>query len=968
MMASRTETFVPRVLPALALLLCLGLFAGTCSTGNPGTIFSPTDPGDGDGDGGGGGGPLEDGPSAAPIAGAVLQVGKPAFEASAPMDSATEVDIHAPVVLWFSESLRTDTVTAASLILRPKLNPEFPVTTTNSWLAGDRCLIMEPIGTLSPGVEFEVFATDAITDLEGERITLPRNGRLAKFTTSTSFGGQAPEVLGSFPPAGSVDIPNDASVILVFSKAMDFTGITDAVGLTNRTTLAPANYDLSADLEFRHAGDRVFEFPHLDDTDDLGADLRIHVGTSVTDAEFVPQPLAASFTADWTSLNFGRPQSIGFDAFAFGGFDPAVNLANQDVFPVRVDLPVSVAPSDGVTLLVHEEGESAFVQSVLPAGAGLVDFTLDLTDGTGGDLFNPSTNLILAGYVERNGRRSSVQVFRDEEGIASLVPHDLVRPLLFNYGPPVGQFGSQFVSDVPRFRPYGRASERVALVTSSFPPTVLEKTRTNPEPPASNFFVGPFFDPLVVTEGPLLFDITLTDIAGNPASSPSPGSVAFRGFIGATPLAGGGEDLRVVAFDRDSLFLLSGATMHIEDLGGGNEDSGSAGSDGSFTFAGRSGAQTITIQVPGYDSVSVVGFDATEISVPLPAASRTVANTAPLVSGLTSGILTVSSNLMAESNGEVDPDGQQDYDLENIFGTINTRLDRLGWFAGFHDVEDFDALDRYYRFYGVDGRILLEPSTGSTLVPPVMPMVESSNQIALTTDFIYPLRISSGAGYGALADSGALVGTVIPGLPGFIGLGAGSVDLTGGGVNGDAEVELSLHDLAVTEGASSTDVLLQVSVEDDSGNLGLARVSAPLAAAPADVFLTLPDVPVDGAWGSIADYPFTHAFTNTLGGAGGFFRLTVEDTAATPNRWHFWIASSVSAVDPLVMGFPTLKEDVASGVGIPPLEMAPGGSWVAFAEAFEMPVGFLEIGFFFSELERDTISWSRSAPGATLDF
>lgn len=967
-MASRTETLVPRVLPALALLLCLGLFAGTCSTGNPGTIFSPTDP---DGDGGGGGeeeGPLEDGPSAAPIAGAVLQDGKPAFEASAPGDQAVEVDIHAPVVLWFSESLRTDTVTASSLILRPRLNPEFPVTTTNTWLAGDRCLIMEPVGTLTPGIEFELIATNAITDLEGERLTLPKNGRLGRFTTSTSFAGQAPEVLGAFPPAGSVNIPNDAPVILVFSKAMDFTGITDAVSLTNRTTSTPGNYDRTADLEFRHAGDRVYEFPHLDDGDDLGADLRIHVDTGVTDAEFVPQPLASTYTADWSSLKFARPQSVGFDSFAFGGFDPAVNLTNQDVFPVRVDLPFSVAPSDGVTLLAHEDGESEFLQSVLPAGAGLVDFTLDLTDGAGGDLFNPITNLILASYVERNGRRSSVQVFRDDDGIASLVPHDLVRPLLFNYGPPVGQFGSQFVSDVPIFRPYGRASERVALVTSSFPPTVLEKTRTNPDPPTSNFFVGPFFDPLVVTEGPLPFDITLTDIAGNPASFASPGSVAFRGFVGALPLAGGGEDLRVVAFDRDGLFKLSGAMMHIEDLGGGNEDSASAGSDGALTFPDRSGPQTITIQVSGYDSVSVVGFNATEISVPIPAASRTVANSAPLVSGLTSGDLTVASNLMAESNGDVDPDGQQIYDLENIFGTINTRLDRLGWFAGFHDVKDFDALDRYYRFYGVDGRILLEPSSGATLVPPVLPMVESTNQIGLTTDFIYPLRISSGAGYGTLTESDALAGTVIPGLPGFVGLGAGSVDLTGGGVNGDAEVEISLHDLAVTEGASSTTVLLQVSVEDDSGNFGLARVSAPLAASPADVFLTLPDVPVDGAWGSTADYPFTHAFTNTLGGSGGFFRLTVEDTAATPNRWHLWIASSVSALDPLVVGFPTLKDAAGSAVGVPPLAIDPGGSWVAFVEAFEMPVGFLEVGFFFTELERDSTSWSRSAPGATLDF
>lgn len=967
MPVSLTKNILSRILPALSLLLCLGLFGGTCSTGNPGTVFGPTDPGDGD-DGDDGTSPREDGPSAAPVAGAFLADGHPRMDAVAPVDFAEGIDVHTPIVLWFSESIRPDTVTAASLILRPVATPQFPITTERTWLAGNRCLVLSPVTFLSPDTQFEIVATDGITDLEGERIKLATNGRLSRFTTSSSFAGQAPIVIGAFPPNASTGIPGDTPVIVAFSKAMDFTGITGAVSLTNSTDSAPGNFDLAAAGEFRHAGNRVFEFPHLDDADDIGATLVLNVDNSITDAEFVPQPLAAAFTSTWDTLAFGRPTSIGFDLASFGAFAPAVNLANQDAFPVQVVTPVAVQPTDVVHLLVHESNDSESIESTQAAGTGIIDFSLKLSDSEGAAVFGASSSLILAGYVERDGLRSSVQVLRDAEDLEVTVAHDLVRPLLFTYGPPAGQFGSQFVTDLPRFRPYGRGSEPIAQVDSSFPPTLFSKARTMPEPPASNFFVGPFFDPSVVTEGPLLFDITLTDEAGNPASFPSPGSVTFRGFLGMSTLPGLGGDLRVVAFDHDALYTIGGAIVHVEDFGGGNEDFGSTGSDGSFTFADRSGPQTITVQAFGFDSVSVVGFNTTEISVPMPGANPLIVSIAPQVSGLTSGVLDVTSNLFVDTDGNLDGDAVQNYNIENLFSIVTSRLNRLGWYAAFHNVEDFDAPNRYFRFFGVDARVLLEPSSTSAATSPVLPMVESTNQIATATNFIYPLRVSPGAGFGALTDSNALIGSTIPGVPGFVGLGIGSVDLSGGGVNGDAELELALHDLAVIEGASATEVILQVFAEDSSGNQGLARSAGTLAAAPADVFLTLPDVPTDGVWSSTADYPFAHSFTNTLIGSNGFYRLTVEDAAANPGRWHFWVAASVSAVDPLVLGLPSLRESPVDPIGTPPLEMAPGGSWSATVEAFEMPFGFLELAFFFTELERDAISWAKSAAGSSLDF
>ncbi|MCP4772344.1 MAG: hypothetical protein GY879_13140 [Planctomycetes bacterium] len=970
MLASRTSSIASRTLPAFALLITLGLFAGPCgSTGNPSTFLDPDNlGGSSGGEGGGGGGtpPLEDGPSAAPMAGAMLQDGPPSLAASAPASSATGIDPNAALALWFSESLRADTITNTSLLLRPVDNPLLGVSLTFTWLASDRCLVVEPVGTLLPDTLYEVVATTDITDLEGERIDMPRSGLLFRFRTSTSLAGISPQVLGSFPPAGSVNEPNDTPAIVVFSEPMDFTGLTGAVTFTNRTTTGAGDYDTAGDLEFRHVGNRVFEFPHLGDGNDLGVTMRLDVDTSITDAEFVPQFLAEAYRAEWDTLAFGRPSAIGFDDVDFAPFDPAVNLQNVDLLPVEVTTPVSVLSSDTITLMVHETNESDFVSASMIAGGGLAAFDLDLTGAFGAPVFSSSADLVLGGYVERDGLRSSVQTYRDGDGNEAVVAHDTVRPLLFSYGPPSGAFGSQFITDTPFFRPYGLASERIARIEASFPPGVGAQTRDVASPSTANFFIGPAFNPLVIAEGPLAFDITLTDKAGNAASSESPGVVEFRGFLSASPITGG--EVNVVAFDREGLYQVSGATVFIEDFGGGNEDSANTGSNGSVTFTGRSGAQTITIQAEGFHAVSLMGFDAGELSIPMIAKGRVTASLSPLITGLSTGVSSISSNLLTNNDGEPDADGLQTYDLENLFASgLDVRLNRPGWFAAFHDVADFPAANRYFRFVSLDSRVLVDPTSGSTVVTPEFDMVESTNQIAGTTNYIYPIQASGGTGLSLPPVSGnSLITTSIPGITGPCAVGAGAVDFSSGGINGAAELELTLFDTAVAEGASAASVQLQIHAIDSDGDQAKARATLTVEAAPAATPIALPDVPeVTAAWGG-ASYPFSRDFTDTLTGDQGYYRLTITDSAVESSSWHIWVAGSAGVGGSLTL--PTLKETTGGTVGTPPLDTSSGGNWTASMEAFSMSFGFIERGFFFSQLERDYEAWAQSADSPTLDF
>jgi len=968
MTAPRTLDRATRWLAGLALLVSMGLYAGTCSTGNPGTIFDPSsvnDGGNGDGDG-----PVlpprEAGPSAAPTDGSLLLAGKPTLTSTAPAEKATGVDPGAAIALWFSESIRPDTVNAVSLQLRPKGDAISAVPLTFELLAGDRCVVVLPSIPLTPGTTYDLVATDDLTDLEGERFKAPTNGRILRFTTDKDGVNLAPRVLGVFPPDGAGAVPNDTDVVVVFSKQMDFTGVTSAVTLQNATASTAASYDRSASASNRHAGDRVFTFPHTEDNLDLNASIELAIADTLTDAAFIPQALEASFAASFNTLGFARPATIGFDAAAFAPFTPAVNLENVDMFPVRVTLPVSVTAADTTTLLAHETGDSVLVSDSLPSGAGTVDFAMDFT-AQGDPVFTAGSDITLAAYVERNGRRTTVQVLRDSEGDETNVSHDTVRPVLFSYGPPSGQFGSRFVTDLAALRPYGRASEDIAQTSVKFPPTSAAVVRESPTPAGGSTFIGPAFLSGLPVEGPLPFEVSLTDVAGNEALIASPGTVVFRGFLGADNLAASGGNLRVIAFDRDGLQLLSGVKVYVQKFGGGNAASGFTGSDGAIEFTGRTGKQTVTLVVPGYETMTMVGFDSALMSLPMTAETAVAGSVSPVVSGVNSGIVTVGGNLLVESNTASDPDLLQEVDLDNLFSPgVSQRLQRPAWFVAFHELQTFPAADRYYRFVGFDSRSLLEPSTGASLVVPSLVMAESTNQVASATDYQYPLNVTPGASLGAVSDSSASVLSAVPGLIGLATVGAGAVDLSGGGTNGAVELELSLLDAAVLEGASASDLLLQVYAQDGDGDEAVARVAATVAVSPGATAVALPDIPVvAGAWTGAA-YPFTRPFTDALGGGPGLYRMTIEDDSTEGNRWQLWIAASSAGGGSLTL--PNLRESSGGPIGTPPLDQSPGVSWTASLEAFTLPVGFLERSFFFTSLEQISTAWARAVEGPALAF
>ncbi|MCH2112361.1 MAG: Ig-like domain-containing protein, partial [Planctomycetes bacterium] len=302
----------------LLSILCLPL----ACTENSGALFGGGGGSGGGGDpGGGGGGGNPPGPAAVPVDGSLKQDGEPVLEVVFPAMDATGVDVQAPLGLWFSESINLNTISTTSILLRV-VNGFGSMAFSVQGLAGDRCILLSPSLTLAPMTEYELVLTDGVTDLDGDRPEVEEDGTVvARFTTAPLVTGVPPQVLGTFPPDGSVNIPNDSPLVVLFSKPIDFSGVSSA------TTLSALSGPASFNVPESHLQGRVVVFDHLDDDLDLADTLQVVIEDSLTDTEFDPNPLASDYAASWETLSFARPASFDLNG------EVAVNLANYLDFP-----------------------------------------------------------------------------------------------------------------------------------------------------------------------------------------------------------------------------------------------------------------------------------------------------------------------------------------------------------------------------------------------------------------------------------------------------------------------------------------------------------------------------------------------------------------------------------------------------------------------------------------------------------
>ncbi len=958
----RSENLV-RGLLAVALLLSFGLFGGTC-TSNAGRVFSGNN-GSGGGDGGGGGEngggggvdpPTPPAPPQALFEGALSLAAAPRALAFGPSDGATEVDVQSPIVVWFSESLARSSVNVGSLGVR-RVEGGGGVNRTVAFYAGDRCAVMIPISPLQADAEYEIFATDGLHDLSGARFVPTVDNVLASFTTASETVGLDPQVVGTFPPAGASNVPHNSAVTVVFSKPVSYASAIANIRIEqvdgSGTPLGSAALNAPANAE--HGG-RVFAYSRTEGADalDLGKRLAVSIDPGVEDTEFNVHTLADPYQGAWQTLSFGPPLSLSTAATP-GGEDQDLNRTLLSAFPLRVDVAGhGLNPGDRLIARIGEvfsgstSAGTASVkrETVLTAaqtGGTPVVFSYNFESGVPGVSILREGSLAISAFTQRGAARSLVK------SLGGIV-QDTIPPTLTRFGPPFASSAGTFLTDLPELRPYGTANEPIGLVETSVAsgPTVQQ---TAAQPSANHWFLGAETTGLTDAQrfslGTTDFELSLVDSAGNAMLETMTGRVGFRGFVGQTTST---DAMTVQAIDARSLAPIFGCTMQIEAADGSDFRSEMTSLTGQTTFTGLASRDYhVTIQAEGYHSATYYGLQSELVSLPLRpiiGASQTVSPVVSLANA-NGGELRMASPLLLDADGRGEAlafaDATVPFGFE--FGGASVRADRPGWFAGFFRLSDTDPFSQY----ALDPRVMVDPYSSSTVsAMPALDMIEIS--AAARVDF--PLSFPAVAGNEGLVTAAMVT---LPGLVGPIPVAAGEDFPSGTGATSSTITVVDAMRQAAAdysaEDFADLDVDLVAQADFTAGASVRARVRDASAAGP-NTIVWPSNVPGIFSTGvdpqALAGTPLSFRDSLALDGDVGYYAVVIDDGS---KQWDLWVPASLRLLgDP---PFPTLDTS--------PLDDNIDAVWDAFVEAFHMPVGFGEMGFFFRALERDWTIRARSA-------
>lgn len=959
MTQGRSETLV-RWLLAIALILSFSLFGGTC-TSNAGRVFSDNNGGgDNGGDGGGGGGGTPPNPPAPPQAlfdGALILTGAPEADAFGPSNGATGVDVQSPIVVWFSETIARNSVNIGSLGVR-RTGSGGGVNRSVAFYNDDRCVVITPIAPLIADAEYEIFATDGVHDLAGLRLVPPTDGVLARFTTSTETSGLDPQVVGSFPPAGASNEPHDGNVTVVFSKPVSYaTAIAntrveqvDALGVPTGVAAvdAPASSEQNG---------RVFPYLRTEGAGalDLGERLAVSVDPGVEDTEFNVNTLQTAYQGAWQTLDFGPPTALS-TAATLGGVDQNLNLALLPAFPMSIEMTSSgVVAGDQLFARI---GETVAASAALGTASVQRDTVLTTAQAAGtpvvfsfdfqADPMFPVLSLLRDGplavhaWSQRGTLRSAVS------GLDGLV-QDTIPPTLTRFGPPFASSAGTFVTDLPELRPYGAANEPIGFVEASVNGGGFA-AQTAASPSTNNWFLGA--DTLGVTDtdryslGTTPFELSLADAAGNPMVASVTGRVGFRGFVGDTAVV---DDMTVQVVDARSLAPIFGCTIQIEAADGSDFRAEQTSLTGQESFTGLAGRDYhVTVQAAGYHSATFYSLQAEVVSLPLRPIVGGTQLVSPLVtlSNANGGDLRMASPLLSDTNGRNLAAAVDDATLPFGFDFTGAPVsaDRPGWFAGFFRLSTTDPFTQY----ALDPRVIVDPFSASTVA--AVPALDMAD-ISAVARVDFPLNFPATAGEDLVRTSAVVT---IPGLIGPALIAAGE-DFAGG--SGATSSTISVTDELRQAAADYTgqafadlEVDLVGEIQFSSGAAVQSRVRDASETGPNNLVwpTNVPTVLTAGVDpGAIAGTPLQFRDSLSLDAASGYYVVVLDDGAV---QWDLWVPASLRAAgDP---PFPTLETS--------PLDDNVDAIWTMFVEAFHMPVGFSELGFFFREFDRDWDARTRS--------
>jgi len=651
---------------------CIGavvLAALTPSCDNPACIYG----GDCSGNSNGGGGAN---PPTAPTNHVWIRDGAPTVTSALP--SGTGAPLQAPLVLVFSESIASSTLSGAFEIAVADSPNAAPIG-ASALVADGRMWIGSPAIPLVESTEYElrVVENKVITDLQGSALTFAADRVVGRFTTAASTSN-TPAVLTTFPADNATQQSATGELIVVFDRPVNPLTVTSSSLKVTVNNATPANNPEPTQLTFSGtlSDSRVWRYRSADALGDAVpfpplATVQIEISPASSPillpmsttavprklVDFTVASLAAPISAQLTSLPVDAIGSANFDGTA----------------PLEISLDLAGA-QNGDTLKMYVFGHSrdTDARATLLSRSATLDMTLldelnqvatvgeaqiDLASSVSPVAVRLAEETLTIGFaLARGSYQTPIRLMDVDTFLAGAQGPVLdVTPPTFTGLSTSGMSTTSFVTDQRDLVVVGRASEQVRACEVTI--VGVADNGVQPLTVASNaaglFVAKPIalgqIDPATL---PFSARVRIYDRALNASVSSINPDVTQVGAIGPALAVPGASQIEVEVRDARTLAPVMGALVVThEDIGVSVDvvDVGTTNVNGRITLdAGLVGEALVTVDATNYHLLTVHGVQSSRVSLLI---EPTGAGTALLAGSLSTSQISIASldNSVADS-------------------------------------------------------------------------------------------------------------------------------------------------------------------------------------------------------------------------------------------------------------------------------------------------------------------------------
>jgi len=261
----------------------------------------------------------------------------PTVMSVSPAQNSTGVSTSLVIDIGFNEALNPATVTTSDVILQ---GPAGNVAATVSLVGGGTIIQVVPNASLTPNTAFSLLLTTGILGTNG--LALPFTENVLSFSTGAGPDTVAPTIVSVSPPNGSVNVGDNAQVLVLFSKPINpltVSGTTIALTGGGQTAVPDS-------ISFSNNNQTVVLVPHAPLPDNTQMTLAV---SRVTDVA------GNAVKAQTTTFTTGTgPDLVAPAVLSENPFNGATNVPLNTPITLQTSEPIDPATVNANTFFIDD--------------------------------------------------------------------------------------------------------------------------------------------------------------------------------------------------------------------------------------------------------------------------------------------------------------------------------------------------------------------------------------------------------------------------------------------------------------------------------------------------------------------------------------------------------------------------------------------------------------------------------------